>query len=505
MEPVTTTIVALLVTRAVSGIVSKVGEYVFPYKGSRDWKRQEHQAQLNRELQEDMERMRQKHNMELAVFNRQTSMIVAEYNAHINLKHSLIQDAIRNFPLNISPLVLLENNNIDVNYLLDGEMGIKRDRVYDRIFSNIDNTKPLSVFITPIYIDSRVGGKEIIASQVFDSVYSNVESIFVNEYSRNSKRPVIFYPTAWNKNVRGGLHASEEIYYFLKDLPTLVVEPRFDGSKLKIVFSCWGLGYSVRTHFRQEMSIDFDWNSILIPNVYERSKKAIDLYEKSGANNRYVTEQIKMCKHNVEMFEKLDLGCRIENRLQEIASKGDSDQLKELGDYSRLFYINNNDIAELSDMISATLGLTVASITDTHHLLASDIQPHLPQIYEKYFKKFVNDDLTTNIVSMYHQTYMKLFSEYPQLIPEKSLDYVIATQPLRCASMDDIVYALQNKTNSENCKDIESLFKKLKEVVKINSQEDIDFITKLYKAIKNSNMDEKYLVITDEILKKIWK
>ena len=45
----------------------------------------------------------------------------------------------------------------------------------------------------------------------------------------------IIYSAAWNKNVKGGLHAADELYYFLKEMPTIVVEPRFDGKNIKYI------------------------------------------------------------------------------------------------------------------------------------------------------------------------------------------------------------------------------------------------------------------------------
>lgn len=430
MDPFTTSFCAMMAVRAVSGIVSKVGEYVFPYEGSKDWQRQDQAHQNAKEL----ERMREQFSFEmqkrneqlqigLANYNRQTSLLLAKYNTVFSLKHTLIQDAIRNFPLNISPLVLLENNGIDVNFLLDGSPLTKEsgEAIAKQIETSTESARPLSVFITPMHVDSRVNGKEAIASQVYDSIYSSIETVFVNEYSRNSCRPVIFYPTAWNKNVKGGLHASEELYYFLKDLPTLVIEPRYDGSKLKVMFSCWGLGYSVRKHFRQEMSIDIDWNSLLVPHIYERSKKAIETMSNLDMNNRFVKDQVSMCKHNVEMYEKLNLAERIPTRLKEIAETGHSNILNELGDLSKMFFSTSIDIQELSTMLASSIGYTIAGISDVHHLLASDVEPRLPYIFNQYFKNITSRELLKGFSEMYQQTYYRLEAEYPDNKDKKEI------------------------------------------------------------------------------------
>lgn len=419
-------------SRTVGSAVSKFGERFFPYQNSKAYKQVEHNAAK----QEELERMREvfqakyldktlRANKEIAVFNqvfsRQTSMLLAEYNTHFNLRHSLIQDAIRNFPLNVSPLVLLENNNINTNFLLGNNSDNNDDeQILETMFESLGKTKPLSVFITPIHIDSRVNGKELIAAQVFDNVYSDVESVFVNEYSRNGERPVIFYPTAWNKNVKGGLHAAEELYYFLKDLPTLVVEPRFDEKKLNIMFSCWGLGYSDRTHFRQEMPLNLDWNSLLAASVYERSKQALKTY--NGLDDKFINEQKNMYQHNVDLFEKLNLEKRLAKRFEEIQQKGSSTELDELGDYTKLFYATSTDVQVISEMVSAAIGMMLAAISDTHHLLASDVEPQLPHIYQKYFPNYVDKQLLNNFLYMYEQTYYKLEQEFPEQKDKREIE-----------------------------------------------------------------------------------
>ena len=342
-------------------------------------------------------------------------MLLAEKNAHTALRHSLVQDAIHNFPLNISPLVILENNNIDISFLLgDKQTAETEDNNLDQILDSIGKIKSLNVFITPMHIDARVGGKEIIAAQIFDSVYSSLESIFVNEYNSNSERPVKFYSAAWNKNVKGGLHAADELYYFLKDLPTIVVEPRFDGKTVKLMFSCWGIGYSSQIHSRQELQIPLDLNSMLALSAYERSKKALESLSSVDKEHKLLKEQSAMFEHNVSIFEQLGLEKRIGKRLKELEESGKSTELDELGDYCKLLYINQSDVLGISDTITATAGMLVSAISDTHHLLANDVTPRFPYIYKKYFGDYVNEKLLNEFSDMYERTYIKLSHEFPE-------------------------------------------------------------------------------------------
>lgn len=412
----------IIVARTVGNGLNAIGERITPFEKSKAYKQAEHSAAKQKELEmmrESFQERLQKDSIHaqerLAIFNRHSAMLLAEINAHLSLRHALVQDAIRNFPLNISPLVLLENNNIDISFLLgDQKHKDAKPENLENIYEGLGEAKSLNVFITPMHIDARVGNKEIIAAQVFDSVYSSLESVFVNEYSRNSERPVIFYSAAWNKNVKGGLHAADELYYFLKDMPTIVVEPRFDGKTIKLMFSCWGIGYSSHIHSRQELRIPLDLNSMLAVSAYDRSKKALESISVTEIDHKLLKEQRAMYEHNIAIFEGLGLDKRIEKRLNEIAEKGSSTELDELGDYCKLLYINQADVLGIADTISATTGMMIAALSDTHHLLANDVTPRFPYIYKQYFGNFVDTKLLGEFADMYERTYLKLSQEFPE-------------------------------------------------------------------------------------------
>lgn len=442
----------IIAARVVGKGLNSISERITPYDKGKNYKQVEHNAAKQKELElmrETFQERLQRDNIQaqerLAIFNRHSAMILAEKNAHSALRHTLIQDAIRNFPLNISPLVLLENNNIDISFLLGESIYGKDDtQSLDVIFDSIGKAKPLNVFITPMHIDARVNGKEVLAAQVFDSVYSSLESVFVNEYSRNSERPVIFYSTAWNKNVKGGLHAADELYYFLKEMPTIVVEPRFDGKTIKLMFSCWGIGYSSQIHSRQELQIPLDLNAMIAISAYDRSKRALESLRNVAIDQKLLKEQRAMFEHNVAIFENLSLEKRIEKRLKEIQETGISTELDELGDYCKLLYINQTDVIGIADTISATTGMMIAALSDTHHLLANDVTPRFPYIYKTYFKDFVTPKLLKEFSDMYERTYLKLKEEFPEqeyrrLIEKESVKKLLTDQSDSDAIRDALI------------------------------------------------------------------
>lgn len=408
----------IITARVIGKGINSIGERITPYKTTRAYKQTEHSADRQKELEmlrEAFQERLQKENIQaqerIAIFNRQSSMLLAQMNARTSLRHTLVQDAIRNFPLNISPLVLLENNNIDISFLL-GQQANENNNI-DSIIGTLDASKPINVFITPMHVDAKVNGKEGLANLIYDSVYSSLETVFVNEYSRNSERPVIFYSAAWNKNVRGGLHAADELYYFLKEMPTVVVEPRFDGKSIKLMFSCWGIGYTSHLHSRQELQIPLDFNSMLAISAYDRSVKALESLSNVKLDSKVIRDQCAMYEHNKSVFEQLGLEERITKRLNEIARDGKSSELDELGDFSKLMYISTNDIIGIADVISNTTGMMIAALADTHHLLANDVTPRFPKIYKQYFGS-VDQTLLDTFGRMYERTYLKLSHEFPE-------------------------------------------------------------------------------------------
>lgn len=115
----------IIAARTVGKGLNAIGERITPFEKSKAYKQAEHSAAKQKEhemMRESFQERLQQDNIHaqerLAIFNRHSAMLLAEMNAHASLRHTLLQDAIRNFPLNISPLVLLENNNIDISFLL---------------------------------------------------------------------------------------------------------------------------------------------------------------------------------------------------------------------------------------------------------------------------------------------------------------------------------------------------------------------------------------------------
>lgn len=390
---------ALIATRSAASAISGISSRIMPFKGSGDAKRLDYQATITKEQQEANFRFQEmlqergfKDKREMTAitqhWQRQTTFLANIQNCQNALNGKLFDDALRHFPLNIPPLVMLQNAGISASNItgkiLDDPFtqqvlkSLEDDRLSESAFYSqfYDNLKSipiaLSVFVTPLQIDARVAAKEKIASIVWDNVYQELESMFIKEYNRGSERPVIFYPGAWNMNAKPGMHASEILYFFTKGMPVIVLEPRFDGKRLRMMFSCWNVGMLGDNHVRQEISFDIDWNELILPSMYERSKKGLEKLKKVEPLPPVLNEFKKRLSHNVSLYETM-------KEAGEIKPESLCD------DISKIFYLTNEDYSVVSDMISNSLGMTLSVISDMHHQEARGIEPMFPRIKDKYF------------------------------------------------------------------------------------------------------------------------
>lgn len=531
---------SILAARGIGKAITHIGERITPYEKTRAYKQTEqsfkHQRELteiqmaqNRELAETQMRQNREIAMaqikaqaeiarqqmlqsleiaheqmkvqeEIARLNaieaRRTNMMVAEYNAYQSLHTSLLQDAVRNFPLNISPLVMLENNHISTDFLLGGSP-FSQQKAAQQVLDNIVFMKPVNVFITPMHVDSRLSHRDNLAAQVYDILYEKVEGMFVNEYSRSGRRPVVFYPTAWKNGVRGGLHAAEEIYYFLKGMPTVVVEPRYDGKQMRLMLSCWGIGYMQDDMIRQEINLGLDWYSAVATTAYTRSQAAMDYYRSINNEIPAVREQMRVCEQNVSLFEQLNLGEAIQKRMKELQENGHSSILDGLGDYTRYFALSSADAEPVAEIAAAAVGVTVAAIADVHHLLASDMVPRLPLILKQYFPGIYDTDIRNHLFKMYSSAYERLIYDFPSFSAERKAELLNVRNQLGLlpdnSSNSELRRVLIDKLQNYNMT-VETL-RQMDELelfdvlLKHLSKSDTDFVTQLPPFINEEQKD----------------
>lgn len=333
---------------------------------------------------------------------RQLQIELAQKHAQNMLHDHLLQNALQTFPLNVSPLVLLKNQSQSLGHLLafsDTDVdasNISIEDVYEEVMDvykekekRVKQLDALNIFVAPVHIDSKIKNRKVLSDQIWDTIYQRLESFFTREYNRSSDHPVIFYPTAWNDKYNPGMHAAETLHFFLKDLPCVVIEPRFDGTSFRMMFSAWGLGYNSTIHHRTEMSFQINIDAVLACSAYERSRKALDAIkeiEKTLDSQKLgFGPTATMLQRNIDLFQALHIEERMkEKRMEEIDA---------LGIYNIFKIEPVQDIKELADILSVHIGLNLAVLADIHHLRSYDREPILPKLLKPNFPNMYEDKL----------------------------------------------------------------------------------------------------------------
>ncbi|MCM1317251.1 MAG: hypothetical protein NC241_03625 [Bacteroides sp.] len=427
-------------------VVSKLLDTVLPFGMTAQGKLFKRQAALQRELEKDREnfqermeerRMRfqanleaqraelQKYlternieaNREIALFQaramRRTQMMLAQENARNVLQDHLLQDALRTFPLNVSPLVLLHNQGHSPGHLLAFAESEQPDalslcQAYEEVEAWRRRPEPLNIFVAPTHIDSKIKNRRALSDQIWDTVYQRIESFFTRHYSRTGSHPVIFYPTAWSDNSTPGMHAAETLHFFLKDLPCIVIEPRFDGSTFRLMFSAWGMGYNSTVHHRTELSFPVNIDIALATAAYERSRRALAALEEAErlldpAETGFADIK-KTLTRNLDLYEALHIDDRI--------AQGRMDEVEALGIYNIFNIEPSQDLAGLAEKFASQIGLNLAVLADIHHLRCYDAAPLLPGLLKKEFPDlYKSRPLRESIFNEYERTYTWLRRE----------------------------------------------------------------------------------------------
>lgn len=449
---------------------------------------EEQRAKLTIALNE----MNIKNSREIARFNamamRETQILVARENAQNLLQDRMVQDALKNFPLNISPLVLLKNRPHSLASLLRFTVAKNDNEVTECNLADVasdvmnyaENPEALNVFVAPVYVDSKIKNREILSRQIWDTTYQRLESFFTTHYNRRSKRPVIFYPTAWNDKYSPGMHASETLHFFLRDMPCVVLEPRFDGNNFRIMVSSWGLGYTSTEHVRTELNFNINIDAILAYSVYERSKTALGVLNDLTKAEIAETEktpffmQQRILERNIKLYESL----RIDER---IGNKEKMNEIDAFGIYNIFKIEPVQDLALLSDALSAQIGMTLASLTDIHHLRSTDTDPIFPELMKEHFPQlYSNEELRKLLYKSYERIFIHLRNEENYLLSPDERKLLIN---IREQQISKVRFDLELQSGENSKEEIEQQIRKY-------SKETFDFEDSDFRYVWETCLDE---------------
>lgn len=367
-----------------------------------------------------------------ALANRETQVLIARENAMNILQDKMVQDALKDFPLNISPLVLLKNRPRSLDSLLKFSTLPQKDsflpdiaKVYDDVTAYSESPEPYNVFFAPIQISSTIPEKETLSNQIWDLIYEKVEKFFTKYYNRSSEHPVVLYPTAWKNSASAGQHASETLHFFLKDLPCLVVEPRFTGNSFDMILSCWNTGYYSNEHLRTQTENDLNMYLLIMQEAYNRSVKALNVLKRIDGK---LTPQLQEKKHqleqNIEYFQTL---------VQDKEVSPDTlEELQALGIYD-LFNINPaQDLSTTVEIMASLIIINIAVMADAHHLQSTDTWPTFPKLFKSHFSKFYqNKDLRETIAECFIRILTYLRAEDSSVVGKSYKSIVERTREMQ--------------------------------------------------------------------------
>lgn len=471
---------------------------------------QEKLEEKREELQKYLQEQQIEADKEIALFRaratRQTQMMLAQKHAQDTLQDHLLQDALRTFPLNVSPLVLLKNQSQSLGHLLafsEKNSDVEIEQVYEEVEAMRRQPDALNIFVAPVHIDSKIIDRKILSDQIWDTVYQQIESFFTLNYNRTGDHPVIFYPTAWNDKYNPGLHAAETLHYFLKDLPCVVIEPRFDGTMFRMMFSAWGLGYNSSIHHRTEMSFQVNIDAVLACSVYERSRKALNVIkeiEKAlGTQESGFGSTAETLQRNIDLFQALHIEERMrENRMDEINA---------LGIYNIFKIEPVQDLATLANYFSTRIGLNLAMLADIHHIRSYDRDPILPKLLKQYFPDLYDDQsLREQLFAAYEKTYSWLRHEeidYDVLKEIRDNQITNVKKLLELSNSKEVFEALTNKTceyvNKRFGIEVSTLSEAIDKSIKLWKEEDITYFKDLLKYDEVADDRKLYRRISSKI------
>lgn len=474
-----------------------------------EYKRMQFQMQIQKrqeELQKYLASENNKNNRMIAEFQalamRETQVLVSRLNAMHLLQNNMILDALKSFPLNISPIVLLQNRPHSLKSLLrltEKEEGkplteYELKELDNEVTKYEKNPEPLSVFIAPLQVDSRFQYHRELSSKVWELTFQTLEGIITRNYNPSSERPVMFYPTAWNERASSGIHASETLHFFLKDMPCIVLEPRFDGKNFHVAFSAWNIGFVSTEHIREEYTIPIDIDLIVAETVYHRSKKAIKVMDYldqcniSDADMAPLRAKYRTLSNNVKLYEALNI--------EEHKKNGTLDELDAFGLLSMFKMDLSQDLIPIASIIAAHIGVNISIMADTHHLLGTKAAPifHKCVLNEELFNPIItNKEACEKIVNDYKTMLYGLRDAEQKSMPKlaelrnvqaREISIALNVRDTKEESLEERIRSYARKTMNLN-----------EEYINLNFE---DFFGECVDAIKSTDK-QWFLSILDEL------
>ena len=172
------------------------------------------------------------------------------------------------------------------------------------------------------------------------------------------------------------------------------------------------------------------------------------------------------------------------------------DEIDALGIYNIFKVEPVQDLAQLSDLLSAQIGMTLASLSDIHHLKSTDAEPMLPILMKQYFPVlYKNKEVRELLFSNYHRVLTRLKDEAILLMDKQDIKLL---ESFRATQIDRI----QNELEVAQIDKEESVEEQIRKIARdLFDCMDSDF--ELVWETCLDSMEQKHIPLFENILPQI--
>jgi WD40 repeat protein len=320
---------------------------------------------------------------QLAVYNRQTQLEIAQQERETTLKLPEVNRILDSWPLRLYPSQILES-------------GVNSKRT------------PLKVFVAPPQIlFDQFDHREGEVSDIELMLASGLRDFLNSYYSlHNNIRPTEFLAGAWYSKRFHSESSIKALFGMLKSEPILILESETDGEYINFRIGYWGLG---QDNYYYKTISRISYKEI----IYESAKNR-------ALQWKITRDELILLGEDLEEINLIGGDNAVNLEVWEREEKW-----KQKGiDTSRLslkYRINRQDFEQLSQVLVNCHCLVASWIADVYHLVHHDVPPLLPDLLPSLVENGIDVGSVSAIASGYQQVYQALENERSYWIPELAL------------------------------------------------------------------------------------
>lgn len=366
---------------------------------------------------------------ELAIYNRETQLKLAEEHRETSFKLPEIEKIVQNWPLRLLPSQILKTHTGTAPTPL-------------RIIIAPADTQTLSASLTTDNQPLNIPEIDIKLAQGLREFLSQ------NYPLQSQNRPVEFLGDIWqNKNFHSeaGIKA---LYSHLSSEPTLILESEIDGEHLIFRLAYWGnhqQTYSYQTLFK------LPYRTIIYESAKTRAKRWQQTRQKLIALGKTPQEIEKLGGEN-------DINLRILQEEEELNSAG-----IDTSDLQFPYKINNKDFEPITQLLITCHCIVAGWMTDIHYLTDRQIAPKLPELLPQLIQQATDQELMKKLTEAAVFSYQSILQTLPDpnKIPEMAVKLAtsLSQLPDKTWAKQQINYAiltwLQYKFSSDDIQNLD--------------------------------------------------